>query len=53
MKGMPVLTKVCTVLEYQKNIHKQLRTFRGFAKVTYETVIPNHVGMWVMKRGTM
>jgi len=38
------------VLEYQKNIHRQLRTFRGFAEVTYKTVVPNHVGMWVMKR---
>lgn len=38
------------VLEYQKNIHRQLRTFRGFAEVTYKTVVPKHVGMWVMKR---
>jgi len=39
------------VLEYQKNIHKQLRTFRGFGKVTYKTLVPNHVGMWVLERG--
>eukprot|EP00429_Kryptoperidinium_foliaceum_P086110 CAMPEP_0176191890 /NCGR_PEP_ID=MMETSP0121_2-20121125/4690_1 /TAXON_ID=160619 /ORGANISM="Kryptoperidinium foliaceum, Strain CCMP 1326" /LENGTH=310 /DNA_ID=CAMNT_0017530563 /DNA_START=203 /DNA_END=1132 /DNA_ORIENTATION=- len=34
------------VLEYQKNIHKQLRSFHGFARVTYKTIVPNHVGMW-------
>mmetsp|Transcript_25277 Transcript_25277/g.72786 ORF Transcript_25277/g.72786 Transcript_25277/m.72786 type:complete len:325 (-) Transcript_25277:300-1274(-) len=40
------------VLEYQKNIHQQLKNFKGFARVTYKTIIPNHVGMWVMKRVT-
>jgi SAM-dependent methyltransferase len=38
------------VLEYQKNIHRQLRSIRGFSKVRYETIVPNHVGMWILKR---
>ena len=38
------------VLEYQKNIHSQLRTMSGFDRVTYKTIVPNHVGMWVLRR---
>lgn len=38
------------VLEYQKNIHRQLRTFRGFANVRYKTLVPEHVGMWILER---
>jgi ubiquinone/menaquinone biosynthesis C-methylase UbiE len=41
------------VLEYQKNIHKQLRSMRGFSKVRYETIVPKHVGMWILKRSTL
>jgi ubiquinone/menaquinone biosynthesis C-methylase UbiE len=41
------------VLEYQKNIHKQLRNMRGFTKVQYETIVPKHVGMWILKRSTL
>lgn len=37
------------VLEYQKNINRQIRTLSGFAKVTYKTIVPN-VGMWVLQR---
>ena len=38
------------VVEYQKNIHEQLRMMRGFANVTYKNVVPGHVGMWVLTR---
>jgi SAM-dependent methyltransferase len=41
------------VLEYQKNIHQQLRSMRGFSKVRYETIVPKHVGMWILKRSTL
>jgi len=41
------------VLEYQKNIHRQLRSMRGFSKVRYETIVPEHVGMWILKRSTL
>ena len=41
------------VLEYQKNIHRQLKSMRGFTKVKYEDVVPNHVGMWTLKRSTL
>jgi ubiquinone/menaquinone biosynthesis C-methylase UbiE len=41
------------VLEYQKNIHRQLRSMRGFSKVRYETIVPKHVGMWILKRSTL
>jgi len=39
------------VLEYQKNIHSQIRSMRGFDRVSYTTVVPNHVGMWILRRG--
>jgi len=38
------------VLEYQKNINHQLRTFRGFSNVRFKSVVDNHVGMWTLKR---
>ncbi|KAL3910979.1 MAG: hypothetical protein SGARI_001866 [Bacillariaceae sp.] len=41
------------VLEYQKNIHRQLKSMRGFSKVRYEDIVPNHVGMWTLKRSTL
>ncbi|KAG7347769.1 methyltransferase type 11 domain containing protein [Nitzschia inconspicua] len=41
------------VLEYQKNIHRQLRSMKGFSKVQYETIVPKHVGMWTLKRSTL
>jgi ubiquinone/menaquinone biosynthesis C-methylase UbiE len=41
------------VLEYQKNIHRQLRSMKGFSKFRYETIVPKHVGMWTLKRSTL
>lgn len=38
------------VIEYQRNIHRQLKTMKGFTNVKYETVVPNHVGMWILTR---
>lgn len=39
------------VLEYQKNIHRQMRSIRGFSSVSYRTLVKNHVGMWTLRRG--
>lgn len=44
LKGEPY------VLEYQKNIHNQLRSIKGFLRPQYKAVVPGHVGMWLMKR---
>lgn len=41
------------VLEYQKNIHQQLKSMRGFSKVKYHDIVPNHVGMWILKRSSL
>lgn len=41
------------VLEYQKNIHRQLRTLKGFSNRRYETIIKNHVGMWTLRRNNV
>ena len=38
------------VKEYQKNIHNQIDKFRGFLRPRYETVVPGHVGMWLLQR---
>jgi ubiquinone/menaquinone biosynthesis C-methylase UbiE len=38
------------VQEYQANIHYQLKQFAGFNQVRYETLIPNHLGMWTLRR---
>jgi ubiquinone/menaquinone biosynthesis C-methylase UbiE len=38
------------VLEYQQNIHKQLQTLKGFVTPTYKTLIPGHVGIWLLKK---
>jgi ubiquinone/menaquinone biosynthesis C-methylase UbiE len=38
------------VLEYQKNIHSQIRAFRGFDRVTYKNIVPSHVGMWLCRK---
>mmetsp|Transcript_15874 Transcript_15874/g.43912 ORF Transcript_15874/g.43912 Transcript_15874/m.43912 type:complete len:364 (+) Transcript_15874:1498-2589(+) len=40
------------VLEYQKNMHRQMRSLRGFTKVQYQNLVQDHVGMWIMKRTT-
>jgi hypothetical protein len=51
--SLSFLVASASVLEYQKNIHNQLSSFRGFAKVTYKTIVPHHVGMWVLRRSTV
>ena len=38
------------VLEYQKNINHQLQTCKGFTKTTFRTIIPGHVGLWLLRR---
>ena len=38
------------VIEYQKNICKQLSLARGFANYQFRTVIPGHVEMWTLTR---
>lgn len=38
------------VLEYQKNIHDQLRYQQGFMRSQYKTLVPGHVGMWILRR---
>eukprot|EP00536_Pseudo-nitzschia_multiseries_P003165 jgi/Psemu1/252414/estExt_Genewise1Plus.C_470057 len=38
------------VLEYQKNIHRQMRTIRGFTKLRYQNLVQDHVGMWILTK---
>lgn len=38
------------VLEYKKNIQKQLSSIRGFANVSFREIVPNHVGIWMLTR---
>lgn len=38
------------VVEYQQNIHEQLGSFDGFTKESYETVVPEQVGMWILRK---
>jgi len=40
------------VIEYQQNIHRQLEKQPGFARAEYKTLVPGHVGMWVLKRSS-
>ena len=40
------------VKEYQQNIHRQLKKFKGFARSKYKIVVPGHVGMWTLKRSS-
>jgi ubiquinone/menaquinone biosynthesis C-methylase UbiE len=44
LKGEPY------VLEYQKNIHHQLESLKGFLRPEYKTLVPGHVGMWILRR---
>ena len=44
LKGEPY------VLEYQKNIHRQLSNVKGFRRSSYKTLVPGHVGMWLLRR---
>eukprot|EP00586_Coscinodiscus_wailesii_P000883 CAMPEP_0172477726 /NCGR_PEP_ID=MMETSP1066-20121228/1174_1 /TAXON_ID=671091 /ORGANISM="Coscinodiscus wailesii, Strain CCMP2513" /LENGTH=403 /DNA_ID=CAMNT_0013236571 /DNA_START=106 /DNA_END=1314 /DNA_ORIENTATION=- len=36
------------VKEYQQNIHKQMKSIRGFKNLSFEAVIPGHVGVWLL-----
>lgn len=38
------------VLEYQKNIRKQMRSLQGFGDFHYKVVIPGHVCKWTLTR---
>lgn len=38
------------VIEYQKNIDKQIATIQGFTDTTIIEVVPEHVTMWILKR---
>lgn len=38
------------ILEYQRNIHRQLSQFKGFMHREFRTLVPGHVGMWTLKR---
>lgn len=38
------------VKDYQKEIHSQMRSAPGFDKPVYQNVIPNHLGMWTLRR---
>jgi ubiquinone/menaquinone biosynthesis C-methylase UbiE len=52
-EGRDRILREAYVLEYQKNIHRQLRSMKGFSKFRYETIVPKHVGMWTLKRSTL
>merc|ERR1712224_407467 len=38
------------VVEYQKNIERQLKTFQGFSDIRVEDFVPGHVTLWVLTR---
>lgn len=38
------------VLEYQENIHRELRKAQGFRFSGYTDPVPGRVGMWILKR---
>jgi ubiquinone/menaquinone biosynthesis C-methylase UbiE len=38
------------VLEYKKNIQKQLEKIQGFTDLVYKEVVPGHVGLWLLTR---
>lgn len=47
LKGEPF------VQEYQQNIHRQLEHLKGFYGAEYRTIVPNHLGMWTLKRSAI
>jgi ubiquinone/menaquinone biosynthesis C-methylase UbiE len=47
LKGEPY------VQEYQENIHRQLANLQGFERPKYHDIVPNHLGMWILKRSAM
>lgn len=40
------------VLEYKKNIHKQMKSIQGFGTAHYKEIVPGHVGVWTLRRDT-
>lgn len=38
------------VLEYKKNIQKQMSRIQGFERCTYSEVVKGHVGKWILTR---
>lgn len=38
------------VVEYQKNIHKQIWKMSGFSNLRYKVIIPGHVCMWLLEK---
>ena len=38
------------VQEYQRNIHRQLANIPGFERPKYKDIVPDHLGMWTLKR---
>ena len=38
------------MLEYQRNIEKQMKNVRGFTNLRQEVIIPGHVNMWLLDR---
>lgn len=38
------------VIEYQKNIERQMKSIQGFRDMNCIDVVPEHVTMWVLKR---
>lgn len=38
------------VLEYQRNIHNQLGNAKGFRLKSYESLVPGHVGIWLLEK---
>lgn len=41
------------VQEYQKNIHRQLSSISGFERPKYKDIVPQHLGMWTLKRSML
>jgi ubiquinone/menaquinone biosynthesis C-methylase UbiE len=38
------------VQEYQRNIHRQLANVAGFERPKYKDIVPDHLGMWTLRR---
>lgn len=38
------------VLEYQRNIHNQLGKAKGLRLKSYESLVPGHVGIWLLEK---
>jgi ubiquinone/menaquinone biosynthesis C-methylase UbiE len=41
------------IIEYQKNIHRQLNSLKGFCQQpVYQTLVPGRAGIWLLKRSS-